>query len=122
MKRIATASLILFLAGGVLLAGPDEDYLTIYDHIQKADALEQGHQFQAAAAGYLQAVQDLQKFQKEHPTSNAAAVSYRLDYLMNNKLKEPFFHERHPRRRHAACLCHCATDDQYIATTNPPVD
>jgi tetratricopeptide (TPR) repeat protein len=88
MKRIATMSLFLVLAGGVLLAGPDEDYLKIYDQIHKADALDQAHQFPAAATGYLQALQALQKLKAEHPSADAAAVGFRIEYLAA-KLKEP---------------------------------
>jgi tetratricopeptide (TPR) repeat protein len=88
MKRIATVSLFLVLAGGVLLAGPDEEYLKIYDQIHKADSFDQAHQFQSAAAGYLQALQALQKLKTEHPNADAAAVSFRLAYLAD-KLREP---------------------------------
>jgi tetratricopeptide (TPR) repeat protein len=87
MKRIATATLLLVLAGGVLIAGPDEDYLAIYNQIQQGEALEQARQFPAAAARYQQALEGLMKLHKEHPSSNAAAVNYRLGYLQE-KLKQ----------------------------------
>ena len=88
MKRIATATLLLVLAGGALAAGPDEDYLAIFNLIQQGEALEQAHQFPAAAARYEQALESLDALHKAHPASNAAAVNYRLEYLQE-KLQEP---------------------------------
>jgi tetratricopeptide (TPR) repeat protein len=87
MRWIATVTLSLALAGGVLAAGPDEDYLVIYNQIQQAEALQQSGQLPAAAAGYLQARDAMQKYRADHPASNVAAVNYRLDYLAG-KLKE----------------------------------
>jgi len=87
MKRIATVSLLFVLACGVLAAGPDEDYLAIYNQIQQAEALEQSHQYHDAADRYQQALEALLNLRKEHPTANVAAVSYRLEYLAD-KLKE----------------------------------
>jgi tetratricopeptide (TPR) repeat protein len=87
MKRIATVTLLLVLAGGVLAAGPDEDYVAIYNQIQQADTLDQAHQWPAAAARYQQAYEALRTFSAEHPSANVAAVKYRLEYLAE-KLQE----------------------------------
>lgn len=87
MRWIATVTLSLALAGGVLAAGPDEDYLVIYNQIQQAEALQQSGQLPAAAAAYLQARDAMQKYHADHPASNVAAVNYRLDYL-TGKLKD----------------------------------
>jgi tetratricopeptide (TPR) repeat protein len=87
MRWIATVTLLYALTGGVLLAGPDEDYLAIYNRIQQADDLLKGGQSKAAAVQYLQAFDALQKLRADEPAFNRAAVAYRLDYL-GDKLKE----------------------------------
>jgi len=87
MRRIATLTFLLALAGAVLAGGPDDDFLVIYSQIQKADALQKGGQLPAAAVEYLHARDALQKLHADYPASNPAAVNYRLDYLAD-KLKE----------------------------------
>jgi tetratricopeptide (TPR) repeat protein len=87
MRRIATLTFLLALAGAVLAGGPDDDFLVIYSQIQKADALQKGGQLPAAAVEYLHARDALQKLHADFPASNPAAVNYRLDYL-EDKLKE----------------------------------
>ncbi len=87
MRRIATLAFLLALAGVALAAGPDDDFLVIYTQIQRADALQKGGQLPAAATEYLHAREALQKLHADFPAANAAAVTYRLDYLAD-KLKE----------------------------------
>ena len=87
MRWIATVTLLYALTGGVLVAGPDEDYLAIYNQIQQADDFQKAGQTKAAAAQYLQAFDALQKLRAADPAFNRAAVAYRIDYL-GDKLKE----------------------------------
>ncbi len=87
MRRIATLTLLLALAGALLASGPDDDYLAIYSRIQQADTLQKGGQLREAATEYLHARDALQKLHADFPNANAAAVNYRLDYLAD-KLKE----------------------------------
>jgi len=89
MKWIPTVTLLLALAGGVLAAGLDEEYLAIYSQIQQADALQRSGQSKAAVARYEQARDALQRYHADHPAANTAAVTYRLDYLADklNELK-----------------------------------
>ena len=87
MRFIPTATLLLALAGGVLAASPDEEYLAIYTKIQDADALQKSGQSSVAAARYKEAQDALLKYHMNHPAANVAAVNYRLDYL-GDKLKE----------------------------------
>jgi len=87
MRWIPTATLLLALAGGVLAASPDEDYLAIYNQIQQAEDLQRIGQSPGAAALFLQARDALQKYRADHPEANKAAVNYRLGYLAD-KLSE----------------------------------
>lgn len=87
MRWIATLTILLALAGGALAAGPDDDYLNIYNQILQADALQERGQQPAAAAKYFQARAALQKFHDTHPGSDPEAVTFRLQYL-TDKLKE----------------------------------
>ena len=87
MRRIATLTFLLALAGTLLAGGPDDDYLVIYSQIQQADTMQKSGQLREAATEYLHARDALQKLHADFPNSNAAAVNYRLDYLAD-KLKE----------------------------------
>ena len=87
MRRIATLTFLLALAGALLAGGPDDDFLAIYTQIQQADTLQKGGQLREAATEYLHAREALQKLHADFPNSNVAAVNYRLDYLAD-KLKE----------------------------------
>ena len=61
--------------------GPDDQYISIYNLIQQADALQAAGQPQPALAGYTQAQAELQKFQKQFPDWDPKIVGFRLDYL-----------------------------------------
>jgi hypothetical protein len=87
MRRIATLTFLLALAGTLLAGGPDDDYIAIYSQIQQADTMQKSGQLREAATEYLHARDALQKLHADFPNSNAAAVNYRLDYLAD-KLKE----------------------------------
>jgi len=89
MRWISTVTLVFALAGGVLAAGPDEDYYAIYIQIQQADVLLKGGQTPLAVTRYSQANDALQKYHTEHPGANLAAVNYRFAYLADklNELK-----------------------------------
>jgi len=61
--------------------GPDDQYISIYNLIQQADALQAAGQPQPALTGYTQAQAELQKFQKQFPDWDPKIVGFRLDYL-----------------------------------------
>ena len=87
MKWIATVTLLFALTGAVAAAGPDEDFLAIYNQVLQADKLQEGKQLPAAAALYLQARDALQHFHADHPSYRTDLIQYRLDFLAD-KLKE----------------------------------
>ncbi|HEY3852834.1 MAG TPA: tetratricopeptide repeat protein [Verrucomicrobiae bacterium] len=81
MRWIASLVLILFLAGVARAAGPDDQYLDIYNEIGAADALLQGGQSQAAASKYVDAQTRLKKIKEVSPDWNPDVVSFRLNYI-----------------------------------------
>ncbi len=81
MKWIAVLALSLVLATASLAAGPDDQYLDIYNEILQADSLKAGGNSRDAAAKYLDAQALLKNLKKENPTWNASVVDFRLDYL-----------------------------------------
>ena len=78
-------SVLLFFALGLCqaFAGPDEQYVRIYNSIQEADALNAKGQQTDALAKYLAAQSNLQRFQKFNPDWNVKIVNFRLNYLTN---------------------------------------
>jgi len=81
MRWIAVAVIVLALAGGARAAGPDDEYLDIYNEILQGDTLQQNGHAAAAAEKYLQAQTALQALKAGHPNWNSDVVSFRLDYL-----------------------------------------
>jgi len=81
MRWIAVAVIVLALAGGARAAGPDDEYLDIYNEILQGDSLQQNSHAAAAAAKYLQAQTALQELKAGHPSWNSDIISFRLDYL-----------------------------------------
>jgi Tfp pilus assembly protein PilF len=69
------------LIGGSRAAGPDDQYLDIYNQILQADNLQQNGRAKEAAAKYLEAQKGLIMLKETHPTWNTEVVSFRLDYL-----------------------------------------
>jgi len=59
----------------------DDQYLVIYSLMQQADSLNSAGQSREALAGFLEAQDELQKFQKAYPDWNPKIVNFRLSYL-----------------------------------------
>lgn len=84
MKRLVALvglALAVVLSPAHAQQSPDDQYIAIYNQIQQADALQADSQPQMALAGYKQALEGLQKFQKAFPQWGLEMVSYRLNYL-----------------------------------------
>ena len=86
MKRVAPWFASMILAFSLLAAGPDDDYVRIYNLIQQGDAFDQKGERAKAAEVYIEASKSLQKLQSSFPSWNVDAVRFRLDYL-NEKLQ-----------------------------------
>ena len=75
--------LSLAMVGAVKAAGPDDQYLEIYNLIQQADGIS--NDAKTAAAQYGQAQAGLKKLQSFYPTWNKDVVDFRIGYV-NDKL------------------------------------
>ena len=83
MKRILF--IIFFATFLARAAGPDQEYIRIYDLVAKAEALNQDGKTQAATELYREAQTALVKLQADSPDWNKDVVTFRLNYL-NEKL------------------------------------
>ncbi len=81
MRWTAVLALFLVCTSAAWAAGPDDQYLDIYNEILQADNLQQNGKSAPAAAKYLEAQSALQHLQTEHPRWNPEVVHFRLDYL-----------------------------------------
>jgi tetratricopeptide (TPR) repeat protein len=82
MKWFSASAAVLFLASNLaVLAGPDEDYISIYQQIEEADRLAAGNQTGAARQRYAQIQEALKKFKAANPAWNERTVDYRLEYV-----------------------------------------
>jgi tetratricopeptide (TPR) repeat protein len=81
MRWIALLVSLLVLTGSSHAAGPDDQYLDIYNGIIQADNLQQSGHASQAVAKYLEAQSALKKLKEEHPTWNVEIVNFRLDYI-----------------------------------------
>jgi tetratricopeptide (TPR) repeat protein len=87
MKWILTLIFTLFVAGFAMAAGPDDQYVTIYDLIQQGDTLNKSGQLPMAAEKYQEAQAQLKQLQSVSPNWNTDVVTFRLNYLAE-KLQE----------------------------------
>ena len=62
-------------------AGPEADYVEIYQLIQEADSLRGRNQAEDATARYEKALSRLKALQETHASWNASVVRFRLDYI-----------------------------------------
>ncbi len=62
-------------------AGPDDDFITIYNLIQVTDSQNSAGRGAEAREGYLKAQQLLRQLQKGYPTWNERVIAYRLRYV-----------------------------------------
>jgi len=81
MRWIAALALLLVLAGSSRAAGPDDQYVDVYNEILQADNLQQNGHSKEATTKYLEAQTALKTLKQEHPDWNTGMVDYRLDYL-----------------------------------------
>jgi hypothetical protein len=72
---------LLLTLSAAQAAGPDDDYLAVYDLIDQADTLSASGTPSEAYAKYVEAQRALAAFQKGNPGWNAKTVSFRLNYL-----------------------------------------
>jgi len=73
--------LYALLLAGVVWAGPDDDFVEIYQLIQSTDAARESGRFAEAREGYLRAQKLLQDLKRGHPTWNERVIAYRLRYV-----------------------------------------
>jgi chromosome segregation ATPase len=62
-------------------AGPDDDFITLYNLIQVTDSQRDAGRTTEARAGYLRAQQLLRELQRGYPTWNERVIAYRLRYV-----------------------------------------
>jgi tetratricopeptide (TPR) repeat protein len=81
MRWTCVLAFLLLLTGVSRAAGPDDQYLDIYNQILQADNMRQNGHTRDAAAKYLDAQKGLILLKQAHPAWNTEVVSFRLDYL-----------------------------------------
>lgn len=83
MKRfLALAGAALLLAcAAARAAGPDEQYVQLYDLLQEADKLADSGQTRLAVTKYLEAQTGLRSLQTTFPDWNSKIVGFRLNYI-----------------------------------------
>lgn len=94
MKRFFISVIGLISAVSLLVtwaAGPDDQYVQLYDLIQQGDQLLSGGQAPLAREKYLEAQAGLKKLQAGHPNWNQNVVQFRLNYLAEklDKIQPP---------------------------------
>jgi hypothetical protein len=81
-RFVGWCRLILFIAAVPLnAAGPDDQFIAIYNLIQTSDAQRDGGRMSDAYSGYAHAQEQLRKLQQAHPTWNERVINYRLRYV-----------------------------------------
>lgn len=70
-------------------AGPDDDFITIYNLIQVTDSQNTAGRTAEAREGYLKAQQLLRQLQRSHPTWNERVIAYRLRYVADKLANLP---------------------------------
>jgi len=70
-------------------AGPDDDFITIYNLIQVTDFQNTAGRTAEAREGYLKVQQLLRQLQRTHPTWNERVISYRLRYVADKLANLP---------------------------------
>jgi Tfp pilus assembly protein PilF len=81
MRWIAVLALLLVSTVASRAAGPDDEYLDIYNEVLQADSLQHSGHSSQAAARYLEAQSALKRLKEAHPTWNSEIVNFRLDYV-----------------------------------------
>ena len=70
-------ALTILFASGSEAAGPDDQFIRIYDLIEQADGLQQNGQPRGAYQQYLEALAKLKKLQAAYPAWNKETVQFR---------------------------------------------
>jgi tetratricopeptide (TPR) repeat protein len=83
MKQRLLACAVLLFSLGVTLsaAGPEEEYVQIYNRIQDADRLAQNQRPDQARTTYLEAQTRLGELSREYPDWNPNIIRFRLGYI-----------------------------------------
>jgi tetratricopeptide (TPR) repeat protein len=84
MKRLVVFMsfvLALSLSPARAQQNPDDQYIVVYALMQQADTLENSGDLHQALVDYVEARNELEKFQKVFPDWNPKIVNFRLDYL-----------------------------------------
>jgi len=81
MKRFSVVLVLLLALAGARAAGPDDQYVQIYNLIQEADKLASTGQPSEALPKYLEAQTGLLRLQKGYPDWNTKVVTFRLHYV-----------------------------------------
>jgi tetratricopeptide (TPR) repeat protein len=80
-KYLSLWLLVLAVCLPALAQGPDAQYVSVYNLIKEADALNATGQSRLAFEKYKAAQDDLKRLQTSNPKWNEKAVSFRLSYL-----------------------------------------
>ncbi len=81
-QRFLALAVVVFVLGVALhAAGPEEDYVRIYNQIQDADRLAQNQRLDQARTTYLEAQSRLADLSRQYPEWNANIIRYRLGYI-----------------------------------------
>ena len=88
MSRLFALLIAVFLTG-VLWAGPDDDFVEIYQLIQQTDAQRENGRFTEARAGYERAKTLLLALKKGYPEWNERVIAYRLRYVAEKLAADP---------------------------------
>lgn len=73
--------LLLLACGLRVVAGPDDDFLTIYNLIQATDGQRAAGRLPEARQGYLTAQRLLRDLQRAYPAWNERVITYRMRYV-----------------------------------------
>jgi tetratricopeptide (TPR) repeat protein len=80
-RLLALALVWLSLGANLSAAGPEEDYVQIYNQIQAADRLAQNQRTDQARAAYLEAQTRLASLSRQYPDWNPNIIRFRLGYI-----------------------------------------
>jgi Tfp pilus assembly protein PilF len=81
-QRLVALAVVLFSLGVALqAAGPEEEYVQIFNQIQEADRLAQNQRLDQARAAYLEAQTNLGNLSRQYPDWNPNIVRFRLGYI-----------------------------------------
>ena len=73
--------ILAWLCAVPVLAGPDDDFVEIYQLIQQTDSFREQGQFSQARTGYERAQELLRALKKGYPQWNDRVIAYRLRYV-----------------------------------------